>query len=74
MKAIDSLMEELPREWKELKWIMSNIKVCQDMNDAKGLDKWSNKLAKWRDSHPTEALVVVKVLMELSKRNMNESN
>lgn len=74
MEAIDYSIEELPRKWRELKWIMSNMKTCQDTNDVKGLDKWSNKLAKWRDSHPAEAIVVAKVLIELSRRCMNESD
>ena len=53
---------ELPRVWKDARWIMTNMKTCRESGDAKGVGKWSKKLAKWRDAHPEEAAAFVREL------------
>lgn len=60
--------DELPREWKELKWIMSNMRICREAGDAKGVGKWTKKLVVWRDAHPEEAFAIRKELTMTKKR------
>ena len=55
---------ELPREWRELQWIMSNLQTCRRDGDVKGVGKWAKKLAAWRDAHPEEAKAVIETLTQ----------
>jgi hypothetical protein len=63
---------ELSREWKELNWIMSNMKTCRKSDDPIGLGKWAKKLAAWRNAHPKEAISVVKKLNEMIVKDYQE--
>ena len=58
---------ELPRIWKEVGWIMANLKESRESGNTKGVEKWSKKLAKWRDAHPQEAAAFVRTWQEDAK-------
>ena len=58
--------DELPRIWREIEWvwIMANLKESRELGNTQGVEKWSKKLAKWRDVHPKEAMTFVRTWQE----------